>query len=164
MANVGPRTHGTARSHPSIHERQHRVDVQTGQRVVQTPNIDRLAAEGTYFSNCYCGSPLCAPARANQLVRVVAKGYCFNHVNVSRCGCLFCCDDWQQNCKLVIGSVKTGRTIVVCESRTSRSRAQNTHAHAYLTHDLRWVIFNSDRKESGKCQKSPIWGSFVRAH
>jgi choline-sulfatase len=35
-----------------------------GHPIVKTPNIDRLAARGTYFSNCYCGSPLCAPARA----------------------------------------------------------------------------------------------------
>lgn len=77
--------------------------------------------------------------------RVVARGYKFNHINVSRCGRFFCCDDWQGNCKIVVGSIKTGRTAVVCESRTSRSRPQNTHAHAYLTPDLRWVIFNSDR-------------------
>jgi hypothetical protein len=83
--------------------------------------------------------------RADEPARVVAKGYRFNHVSVSRCGRLFCCDDWQENCKIVIGSVKTGRTAVVCESKTSMGRAQNTHAHAYLTPDLKWVIFNSDR-------------------
>ncbi len=83
--------------------------------------------------------------RADETARVVARGYKFNHVNVSRCGRFFCCDDWQQDCKIVIGSVRTGRTAVVCESKTSRSRSQNTHAHAYLTPDLKWVIFNSDR-------------------
>jgi len=67
------------------------------------------------------------------------------HVNVSRCGRFFCCDDWQKDCKIVMGSVKTGRTAVVCESKMSRSRPQNTHAHAYLTPDLKWIIFNSDR-------------------
>jgi choline-sulfatase len=35
-----------------------------GHPIVKTPNIDRLAAEGTYFTNCYCGSPVCAPSRA----------------------------------------------------------------------------------------------------
>ncbi len=83
--------------------------------------------------------------RADESARVVARGYKFNHVNVSRCGRFFCCDDWQQDCKIVIGSITTGRTAVVCESKTSRGRPQNTHAHAYLTPDLRWVIFNSDR-------------------
>jgi len=68
-----------------------------------------------------------------------------SRINVSRCGRFFCCDDWQGNSKIVIGSVETGRTAVVCEAKTSRSRPQNTHAHAYLTPNLKWVIFNSDR-------------------
>jgi choline-sulfatase len=33
--------------------------------LVQTPNLDRLASQGTHFTACYCGSPLCAPARAS---------------------------------------------------------------------------------------------------
>ena len=83
--------------------------------------------------------------RAGQPARVVARGYRFNHVGVSHCGRFFCCDDWQGTCKLVVGSTRTGKTAVVCESKTSMSRAQNTHPHAYLTPDLQWVIFNSDR-------------------
>lgn len=31
---------------------------------VRTPNIDRLASEGVYFSSAYCQSSSCAPARA----------------------------------------------------------------------------------------------------
>ncbi len=31
--------------------------------VVPTPNIDRIAARGTVFDNCYCGSTPCMPAR-----------------------------------------------------------------------------------------------------
>ncbi len=83
--------------------------------------------------------------RANRPARVVAKGYRFNHVGVSRCGKLFCCDDWQGSYKLVIGSVTTGKTAAVCDSKTVPGRAQNTHPHGYLTPDLKWVIFNSNR-------------------
>ncbi len=32
-----------------------------------TPNIDRLAAEGTLFQNAYCTNPICCPSRANML-------------------------------------------------------------------------------------------------
>ena len=34
-----------------------------GDRVVQTPHLDRLAAEGVTFDACYTPSPLCVPAR-----------------------------------------------------------------------------------------------------
>ncbi len=34
-----------------------------GQTKIKTPNIDRLAAEGTRFTQHYSGAPVCAPAR-----------------------------------------------------------------------------------------------------
>jgi hypothetical protein len=83
--------------------------------------------------------------RAGGLPRVVARGFKANHVGVSRCGRLFSCDDWRPPYKIYIGSCKTGRAAVVCESKTSPTRQQNTHPHAYLTPDLKWVIFNSNR-------------------
>jgi hypothetical protein len=76
---------------------------------------------------------------------VVAKGYRFAHVGVSRCGRLFSCDDFQGAYKAVIGSNQTGKTAVVCETKSSPTRSQSTHPHPYLTPDLKWVIFNSNR-------------------
>ncbi len=35
-----------------------------GQELIQTPNIDRMAAEGLRFTQCYAGSPVCAPSRS----------------------------------------------------------------------------------------------------
>jgi arylsulfatase A-like enzyme len=34
-----------------------------GQKLIQTPHIDRLAAEGTRFTQVYAGSSVCAPSR-----------------------------------------------------------------------------------------------------
>ena len=34
-----------------------------GQKLIETPNIDRLAATGMYFTQHYCGSPVSAPSR-----------------------------------------------------------------------------------------------------
>jgi hypothetical protein len=83
--------------------------------------------------------------RPGEPARILANRYRYNHVAASRCGRFFCCDDWKPPYKIVIGSVRTGRTTVVCESKSSGGKAQNTHPHAYLTPDLKWVIFNSDR-------------------
>ncbi len=38
-----------------------------GNPIVQTPNIDRLAAEGTRFSQCFVTQPTCTPSRASIL-------------------------------------------------------------------------------------------------
>ena len=38
-----------------------------GHPLIQTPNMDRLASEGTTFDNAYCNSPLCVPSRASFL-------------------------------------------------------------------------------------------------
>src|SRR6185503_10250643 len=48
-----------------------------GQKRIQTPNIDRLAAEGMRFTQCYAGSPVCAPSRA-----VLMTGRHSGHVSI----------------------------------------------------------------------------------
>ena len=35
-----------------------------GQKMIKTPNVDRLAAEGARFTQCYAGSTVCAPSRS----------------------------------------------------------------------------------------------------
>ncbi len=46
---------------------QHRGDTMgcAGNPAAQTPNLDRLAAEGVLFERCLTNSPLCMPARAS---------------------------------------------------------------------------------------------------
>ena len=36
-----------------------------GHPLVKTPNLDRLAASGTYFTNAYSNGPICVPSRAS---------------------------------------------------------------------------------------------------
>ena len=38
-----------------------------GNSVCRTPNIDRLAAEGTLFSRAYCQATVCSPSRESML-------------------------------------------------------------------------------------------------
>ena len=35
-----------------------------GQQVIQTPNLDRMAAEGLRFTHFYAGATVCAPSRS----------------------------------------------------------------------------------------------------
>ena len=36
-----------------------------GQKLIQTPNLDRMAREGTRYTQGYCGTSVCAPSRAS---------------------------------------------------------------------------------------------------
>lgn len=48
-----------------------------GQKLIQTPNLDRMAREGMRFTNFYAGSTVCAPSRA-----VLMTGKHMGHVSV----------------------------------------------------------------------------------
>jgi arylsulfatase A-like enzyme len=54
-----------------------------GQRLLKTPNIDRLAAEGTRFTNAYAGAMVCAPSRCTLMT-----GYHLGHATVR--------DNWEE--------------------------------------------------------------------
>ena len=48
-----------------------------GQKIIQTPNIDRLAAEGIRFTDAYAGCTVCAPSRS-----VLMTGKHMGHTSV----------------------------------------------------------------------------------
>jgi choline-sulfatase len=53
-----------------------------GHPMVQTPNLDRLAARGTVYENMYCPSPLCMPCRSSFMSgRRVHEIQCYNNCN-----------------------------------------------------------------------------------
>ena len=39
-----------------------------GQKLIQTPHLDRMAKEGTRFTQGYCGTTVCAPSRTSLMV------------------------------------------------------------------------------------------------
>jgi choline-sulfatase len=50
-----------------------------GHPIVKTPHLDRLAAAGTNFQTAYCGSAVCAPARAGLMTGMFpsdVRSYC----------------------------------------------------------------------------------------
>ena len=48
-----------------------------GNPIIQTPNIDRLAANGVRFANAFCTSPICAASRASYLTGVYESRHRF---------------------------------------------------------------------------------------
>jgi hypothetical protein len=76
----------------------------------------------------------------------ITTGYYFNHISVSACGRFFVCDATSlRGVPLVIGSMATGRSAMLCFSETTPGSPQWIHTHPYFTPDSRSVIFNSDR-------------------
>lgn len=67
MKNQGPSTQRPNLLY--IHSDQHNPAVTGcyGDPLVQTPNLDRLAARGVVFDNVYCPSPICVPSRMSML-------------------------------------------------------------------------------------------------
>lgn len=53
-----------------------------GQRKIRTPNIDQLATEGTRFTDCYAGAPVCGPSRS-----VLMTGQHMGHTRVRGNNC-----------------------------------------------------------------------------
>lgn len=46
-----------------------------GQKLIQTPSLDRMAAEGTRYMQAYCGTTVCAPSRSS-LITGLDIGHC----------------------------------------------------------------------------------------
>src|SRR5690606_7912074 len=70
----------------------------------------------------------------------------WNHIAASRCGKYYVDDTHEETeIPIIIGSIATGKTRVLCHAHTSVGYPQYTHSHPYLTSDIRHVVFNSDR-------------------
>lgn len=63
----------TARRHPhvlfvAIDDQNDWIEPLNGHPLAKTPNLQRLAARGTVFSNAHCQAPLCNPSRTSLLL------------------------------------------------------------------------------------------------
>jgi len=44
-----------------------------GHPYVSTPNLDKLASNGTVFTDTYCGNPVCVPGRTSMMTGMYAS-------------------------------------------------------------------------------------------
>src|SRR5690348_17332701 len=56
-----------------------------GQKLIKTPNLDRLATEGTRFTQVYASAPVCAPSRAS-LMTGLHQGHAYIRGNTDNRG------------------------------------------------------------------------------
>lgn len=97
---------------------------------------EQMIAEGNLF----------ALRPGDERARVVASGYVYGHPNTSRDGRFFVSDTFEEG-DIIVGSMRTGRTHILCGSGSSQSwmSPQYCHPHPYFSPDRRWVIYTSDR-------------------
>jgi Tol biopolymer transport system component len=93
---------------------------------------------------------------------VVARGLDFSHPNASHDGRWFV-SDVRPNGEIVVGSLKTGRYRLLCQSESSFGRPQYTHPHPFFSPDNRYVIFNSDRSGLGQIYMVEVPEGFLNA-
>jgi len=98
--------------------------------------------------------------REGEKARQLTKGFNFVHVHASRCGRVFLCGNHRGEYDLVLGCRKTGKTAVVCSAKTRTDgpprTIKNTHPRPYLTPDLKWAIFLSNRSGSPQVHAASV--------
>jgi len=89
--------------------------------------------------------------RPDGTVRPICPPYQANHIGMDALGRLFAADSFDPD-EIVVGCPRTGRTAVVGPARSRYVRRRDRpeyltdhHPHPYVSADLKWVIFNSDR-------------------
>jgi hypothetical protein len=79
--------------------------------------------------------------------RQLGTGIVLNHIGTTHCGRYFFGDSIRRD-YIAIGSPKTGKVVIVHEGPEDDPGGspfgQQSHPHAYLTPDFKWMVFNSD--------------------
>lgn len=108
--------------------------------------IATVAPEAPYDAAPDKGSVV--SVRSGEACRQLGTGMVLNHIGSTPCGRYFFGDRIPRD-TLAVGSPSTGKTVVIHEGPKEDSGGspfgQQSHPHAYLTPDFRWMVFNSDQ-------------------
>ena len=91
-----------------------------------------------------------------------------NHIGIDPSGRIFAGDAYLPD-EIMIGSPRTNRAAVVCASKATYNRARrrgegfayDSHPHAYISPDRKWVVFNSDRTGIQQIYVAEVPGGMV---
>jgi len=104
--------------------------------------------------------------REGEEARKLTDGFAFVHVHASRCGRYFLCGNHRGEYDLALGCRKTGKTAVVCSAKTKTDgpprTIKNTHPRPYLTPDLKWAIFLSNRSGAPQVHAASVPEEIVK--
>ena len=103
-----------------------------------------LSTLGTSQEDAERVGNICTIAEGDARPTIIAKGHYFSHPNASRDG-RFLVSDALPGGDIYVGSVKTGRILLLCRSLSSFGTPQYAHPHPAFSPDAKTVLFNSDR-------------------
>ncbi len=92
--------------------------------------------------------------RPGEAHREICAPWELNHIGIEPSGRILAGDAYQPD-QVIIGSTQTNKATVVCQAKSTYNRARrrsgdgpiafDSHPHAYISPDRKWVVFNSDR-------------------
>ncbi len=113
-----------------------------------------LVATLNYTEDYDYGKGRIIRVKAGEPHKEVCTPWELNHIGVEPSGRVFAGDAYMPD-EVVIGSAATNRAAVVCQAKSTYNRGHrrggsgeyvlDTHPHAYISPDLKWAVFSSDR-------------------
>jgi hypothetical protein len=135
-------------------------------------NGAEILATLNYMEDYDYGKGRIVGIRAGGDPREICVPWELNHIGIEPSGRVFAGDAYRPD-EIIIGSPRTNRAAVVCPSQASYHRARrragelkpvfDSHPHAYISPDRKWIVFNSDRKGAQQIYAAAIPAEMMAA-
>ena len=130
-----------------------------------------LIATLNYLEDYDYGKGRVVGVRPGQPAREICTPWELNHIGIDPAGRIFAGDAFLPD-EIIIGSPHTNRAAVVCSSsatynrarrRTGEGLAYDSHPHAYISPDRKWVVYNSDHAGTQQIYVAEIPAAMIAA-
>ena len=131
-----------------------------------------LIATLNYVEDYDYGKGRIIGVKPGQAHREICTPWEMNHIGIEPSGAVFAGDAFMPD-EIIIGSPLTNRALVVCKAESTYNRAHrrqgqgtfvfDSHPHAYISPDRKWVVFNSDKTGVQHIYAARIPNEMIRA-
>ena len=130
-----------------------------------------LIATLNYLEDYDYGKGRVVGVRPGEPAREICTPWELNHIGIDPDGRIFAGDAYLPD-EIIIGSPHTSRATVVCSSRATYNRARrrtgdglvyDSHPHAYISPDRKWVVYNSDHSGTQQIYVAEIPAAMIAA-